>query len=67
MLDESDSSLTPHSDVRSGVCGGNLLWDSVLLVLQVSSNTRGGWHVLHQEGIDGVQDGIVPGVVPRLL
>ena len=51
QLDKSDSSLIPHGDVRSGVCAGDLLWESVLLVIQVSSDTLGGWQVLHQEGI----------------
>ena len=53
QFNESDDSslIIPHGDVRADVCGDNLLWESVLLVIQVSSDTLGGWQVLHQEGI----------------
>ena len=67
QLDESDGHLIPHSYAGSGVCGGDLLWESVPLVTQVCGDTLGVWQVLNQEGIDGLQDCVVPGVVPPLL
>ena len=67
QLNKSDSGLVPYSDVGAAVCGSDVLREYILLVTQVSSDTCGGWKVLHQEGVNGLQDRIVPGVVPSLL
>ena len=67
QLNESNVGLVPHGDVRAVVCSSNLLRECILLVTQVNSDTRGGWKVLNQEGVDGLQDCVVSCVVPSLL
>ena len=67
QLDESDALPVPYNNVWSAVCDGDLLRKVVRLVRQVSSDMLGGWEVLHQEGVDTQQDGIVSGIVPPLL
>ena len=56
-----------HSDVRSTVCGDNLLWKVESLIRQVNGDVFRGWEVLHQEGMNGKQNGIMYGIVPPLL
>ena len=67
QLNESDALLVPHNNVWSTVCGDNLLWEVEWHIRQVSGDMLGGWEVLHQEGMNGQQDGIVSGIVPPLL
>ena len=67
QLNEGDALPVPHNNVWSAVCDGDLLREVVRLVGQVSSDMLGGWEVLHQEGVDAQQDGIVSGIVPPLL